>query len=758
MRWAPDRDAVLDAGVAVVLTLLALLTLHDTVAGWGYLVVALLAALLGAAAGWLTTAARLPWLFVVPVLVVVYLLFGGALALRDSPVGGWLPGPATLGELTRLAVRGWAEVLTTLPPVDGTGPVLALVVLLALFGAGVGTSVATRTESAGAPLLPALVTLVVAILLGTADPGTLRPVGIASALLALAWAGVRSRRRQVATATGRVTRATTAGVILVAAAGIVALASPVLPGTGTNGREVLRAHVTPPLDLSQFPSPLAGFRQFRPSSEQFTSKTLFTVRGLPEGAQLRIATLDAYDGLVWGVRNDAAAPADGRALNTFQRIGARVDPGTSGRRVTLRVTVGAAYAGSANTSGWLPDTGALTAVTFAGRRAADHQDAVRYNLATGTAVVPDRLRTNDRYTVSAVIPAAPRELPATATPGGDAEVDPGDYAVVQPTLAKLTAKRAGTPWEQLRTVAQTLRTQGAYSDGAGGEAQFLPGHSTGRLKKFLDADQYVGNDEQYAAVYALMANALGFPARVVVGAVPTSDRVQGSDVHAWVEVRLAGRGWTTVATDVFTPPTSQKPRQQPVQQPDDSSAAVVPPPNAVRPPSSLDQLARNADSSSRRSQRGDGGDGWQLPGFVVAALKWGGPPVLLIVLVVGGIVGAKALRRRRRRTTGPPDVRLAAGWRELLDQARDLGVPLTADMTRREQARAMADYDLGPLAARADGALFGERGADDAETLDYWTDVSRTRREMLLGRDRVARWKARLSLRSLRAMPLQHRA
>jgi hypothetical protein len=70
-----------------------------------------------------------------------------------------------------------------------------------------------------------------------------------------------------------------------------------------------------------------------------------------------------------------------------------------------------------------------------------------------------------------------------------------------------------------------------------------PGHGLGRLATFLEGGviwigtDIVGDDEQYAATMALMADSIGVPGRVVLGAqVPAGGVVTGADVHAWVEV------------------------------------------------------------------------------------------------------------------------------------------------------------------------------------------------------------------------------
>ena len=99
----------------------------------------------------------------------------------------------------------------------------------------------------------------------------------------------------------------------------------------------------------------------------------------------------------------------------------------------------------------------------------------------------------------------------------------------------------------------------------------------------------VGNDEQYAAAMALMANRLRVPARVVVGAVvPANGVVKGKDVEAWVELRAADGTWQTLETDRFMsrrpPPRERDPGGQrperifPEETPDDQSPEQRPEP------------------------------------------------------------------------------------------------------------------------------------------------------------------------------------
>jgi 8-oxo-dGTP pyrophosphatase MutT (NUDIX family) len=85
----------------------------------------------------------------------------------------------------------------------------------------------------------------------------------------------------------------------------------------------------------------------------------------------------------------------------------------------------------------------------------------------------------------------------------------------------------------------------------------------------------IGDEEQYASAFALMARSLGYPARVVMGFAPEvpdgggTVTVTGDDVTAWVEVAFDGVGWVPFAptpdeTDI---PQDQVPKPQSEPQP-----------------------------------------------------------------------------------------------------------------------------------------------------------------------------------------------
>jgi transglutaminase-like putative cysteine protease len=505
-----------------------------------------------------------------------------------------------------------------------------------------------------------------------------------------------------------------------------------LPFAASHDRVVLRNYVQPPFDPSAYASPLAAFRHYV-LRRALGNKTLLTVQGLPTGGRLRFATMDVYDGLVWGVGQGSTT-----ATGAFARVGPRIPATAPGEAARVRVSV-RDYGDV-----WLPDVGSTRAITFTGPRASELRAAFRYNLATGTAVVPLPLKNGDGYVLDAIVP--PRPTPkalAGATPAGQpASVLNAPPAVAQ--KAKAWTGATGVLYATLQRIATQLRA-GSYSDGRDVGYQSLPGHGQGRLQEFLTGQQLVGNDEQYAATFALIASALGVPARVVLGATPEPDgTVKGKDVHAWVEVGLSGTDWVPI--DV-TPAKTRHPRPQPPQR-----LAVnrhpnrVPPPIPATPPtpeSSVD----TSKSSAKHLQHPRGPVGsvlafvWNVATVVV-------PPTALLLALAGGIIGAKAARRRRRRLRGSPVERVSAGWREVVDLAVDLGASAPERRTRRATARALGSAELHPFAHAADGANFGPVDPDESVANAYWRDVDALRRALLMRLGRKRRFLAHLNLAS----------
>lgn len=719
----PGKADLVDAGMLSALFLVCLVGLATTYTGWNFLVVGAAGLLIGLLVGHAANALNQPIIVVALLTVAGFFLLGGALVLRDQAVAGFLPDLDTVQGLARSAVDSWMELLTTLPPVDGTGQLLVIPYILGLCCGAGGLAVARRVVWAAAPLVAPVLVLIVVVLLGTAQVALAPVIGGVFAVLALLWCALRSARLADSAAPGTSRLASAAGLVLAVSA-LAVVAAPVLPGTG-GPRTVLRDHVEPPLDVRDLASPLVGFRKYSKDANHLWDQELFRVEGLAPQTAVRIATLDEYSGSVWTARAVTAAAAPGQPRQGFQRVGRNIPATAAGDTATMRVTVGAAYAATNDLSAWLPTAGEPTAITFTGAGTTDRGRDLRYNLATRAAiVVDDRLAAGATYTVDTVLDTRP--LPEDLVPFGPAPSIPIAQDLVSGRVTQWTGTAVGVG-PQVRAVAAHLRDNGAFSDGGPGESTFLPGHSVARLESFFRGDQPVGDDEQYAAAFALAANSLGMPARVVFGAVPDDGGVvRGEQVHAWVELHLEDGTWATVPTAEFTPDRSKKPNQKPPTPKDNTEAAVVVPPNTVRQPSTLTPADLGPPGIDEPPQP----PGFQFPAWLVFLLTYVLPPVGGIALVYLSILGAKALRARNRRTRGRPEDRIAHGWRELLDRVRDLGAAVPAGLTRAQQAAVVigwADDDrdmkavLTWLADTADRGVFGPVPPPPDVLALFWT-------------------------------------
>jgi hypothetical protein len=742
----PGRDQLVDAAATFVLVLVAAAGFRTSFYGPQWVAAAALGAVVGLVVAHLVQAMRLPSLGALVgllALVAAYFLLGGPLAVRDHLLAGVLPTGRTLADLAHAAVPGWKDLLTTLAPVDATGRLVALPYLFALVGSAVTYAAARRWRAPWAAVVAPLALLLLSIALGTVQPAATWLQGAGFAVVALLWLAQRASRlrSRLQSGSARTTRAGLAIGLLAASVVAGVLGGPALESRSGQARTVWRTELQPPFDVAQLPSPLAGFRRYtEPNQADLFDRTLLTVKGLPAGVPLRIATLDSYDGSVWGAAGTGTiGTADPGAA--FRRVGSHLATAARGQEVTLTVQVPS----GGYRDVWLPTVGAVTALQFHGPRADQLADQLRFNIDTDSGVLPGTIGPGDSYTVQAVVPESPpATLPEQLDVGSATSVETDSVAFVDDKLDGWTGN-AQDPWAKLLAVARYMRSQGAYTDGgAPGSSQsvYLPGHSIGRLARFVGSSQLAGDDEQYAATLALVANRLGLPARVVLGAVPESDgQVKGKDVHAWVEVNRADGTWLTVPTSAFVPDRDKTPDVQQLRSQQRQVGAQVPPPAAQNPPSLLQgpDQAQN-DTRSKRAKHGPlDPRGW--PDWLVRLLLFVVLPVLLVLGAHLLLVWVKRRQRRRRRLRGPTSSRVAAGWQDLLDTSRELGRPVPRTLTRREQVPQLvgAPDDVGRLAVAADASVFGPGEPTDADVAAYWADVDTVR--AALRRD-AGRWRA----------------
>jgi len=746
--WRGAVDAVLLVGVLA----LVLAPLLDVFGGGTALPAVVGGLVLGAGIAVLGAWQRWSALTVVAGALVTYALVGGALAAPTTTVGGVVPTLDTVVGLARGAVTSWSQVVTLQPPLGEGGTLLVAPLLLAFVGslAAVATALRAPGRWASAAALVPIAVLVVVILLGVRFPLVPpRATGVVLAVVLLPWAAWRAGGL-------RARRVVALGALAAVGVGAAGVGAPLV--VGDTSRYVVRDEIVPPFDPRDYASPLSGFREF---VKDLDETTLFTVAGLGPGERVRLATMDRYDGVVWNVAGDGTAQSSGE----FRRVGDTLPSRVRGEHRTVRITI------DALTGVWLPTVGQATSF-----RLGDAASQLRFNDATGAAVLTGGVADGLSYEIDAVVAPVPTDDQIGSASAADV-LQPRLVAV--PEIVDVTAADVARDAEQAVEIARDLASwlidEGFYSDGLEGQSPSLSGHGANRISALLGDQLMVGDGEQYAAAMALMARSMGLPARVVLGFVPDDEQVAtgepvdvtGADVHAWVEIAFAGHGW--VPFDA-TPPKEKTPDENQDDQQSDPQPQVVqpppPPPGAVTPPDDdTEQPAPEPPADEDRSTAL-----WRTVAVVAVTV---GVPFLLLLspfLVVGAV---KAARRRRRRRRGTVDARVAGGWDEVLDEAVDLRRPPPAVATRAESARALAaafpaplpdegarrrrhaptsvGVQVAALAARADRAVFGPGDPDPADVERYWAHVEETVAAMRSAVGWRRRFAARLSLASVRA-------
>ncbi len=651
--------------------------------------------------------------------------------------------PTDFRRMAPVPVTGWKDMLSSLPPVDVGTTLGGLPVSLGLAAGVIGGLLAHRPR-AWMPVTVPVTVLGLMAFLGTTNRAWAMSAAALTAAATACWGAVRRRRVRRVAGTGgaRISQAAIAVALLGVSALGTGIAIPHLPGVESRPRLLARTLVEPPFDVSELVSPLVGFRRYGAGLNQLWGQELLTVTGAARDARLRFAVLDSYDGTTWSAGTMTATGG------VFHRVGgAFPEPETpGGEPQQISVTIGDAYAAIPELASWVPGLGTPTRAHFAGPHGGDAATSLRFNPATGQLLVPSRLASG---TVIEQTTYVVREVPKTGIePDPLAAIDQAGGAFVAPWVAEW-AGDAEQPWARLAAIGRHLETTGAYSDGTRqGEEDYWPGHGQGRLLRLLAGPQPVGSDEQYAAAFALLAQQTGIAARVVMGAiVPGDGHVRGQDVHAWVEVREASGEWLAVPNSLFMPQRSKRPKQTDYEDAPPAEQAVVPAPVGRRPPGSVDSLIEGVPPlqrprpSGRPTESNPGLPGLpaeSLPGWVTPVARYAGPPLAM----VGGtgllLAGLRAGRRSRRRSRGDASRRLAAGWRDLIDHARDLGHHVEPGHTRLEQAAVIGHADL---AGRANRAVFDSHDPSPDAVSSYWADIAKARKSMSRG----ASWKARLS-------------
>lgn len=679
-------------------------------------------------------------------------------ALGSGP-DGLLRG---LGDGLAAVALGWKQLLTLTLPVGTYQAVLVpLFVVVAASTALIAELGLRGGRAAPFAALPALVPVAFGVVFGASQvsaPLAIGPFGIpaprelalwaaacAAGAVWVAWTSGIGRR--AALRLGRSSQPAPRGeglrrnaaIRAVSALGIVAVAlgagAAVVPLVDGD-RRVPRDRVDPELVVREQSSPLAGYRSAK-RDDRF-GRVMFTVEAdgaLPE--RLRLAVLDEYDGVDFFVSPGASGRftrfPSGEAVPEETEVRLRVDEGYE--------------------EIWLPLAPPLAAPPrFSGERAAELADAFYVNRESWAAIaVPEGrgLREGDAYTarMSAERPAGLSGGPAQAEPLVDLEQ--------LPQLARwLDSQRLPASAAGLLEAIDRLRDRGYLShsltDGDGERAwleaasaeygtKFVPsagGHTIARIEQLFaqlneqqsaagdGADDRalvaaIGDDEQFSAAAALLARAMGFESRVVLGVrlgdeshgvpgIPTcSDACAGEHLAAWIEVRGERGAWATidVSPQLEAPPTSldrgeQLPEFPTV--PEELDASESDPP-------------RGTGGESTQDPDDPGRDGLAALWPLLRVLGLGLLALLLLALPILFLPVAKRVRRARRRAAASPEVRAVGAWHELLDGYADTGAEPSDLGGRRELAEELGVPGGDWIAWTVDRAVYARESISEAD-------------------------------------------
>lgn len=699
---------------------------------------------------------RLPAAAVGALTVAAFALTGVPAAVPDRAAGLLPTGPGLVDLFAGVALD-WKRLVTVSLPVGSYESLLVPYFVTALVASVVAVSVATRARRPELASIPALVLFAAGVVVGPSRPDVALETAVALGGIALVWAlTARHVRRAVSVARTvgarvpvwrSVMRPALVGTGTIVAAAVVATGLGVVAPPSV-GRTVARTDVVKPFDPRDEVSPLSAFRSYEESGEADTAQ--LRVTGLPQGGFVRIATLDTYDGVVYRVGGDDGSSASG----TFERVPTSVDVrGVRGADLDVGVDVDG-YRGV-----WLPTVGDLETVSFRGPDADRDRGAFSYNRTTRTGVVVGGVGADTRYDLTAVLPDQPTDDQLAAARPGTASV-PTPSGVPDAVRERVDATTAdsGSDGAKLVAAIASLKRSGYVSHGVGDDRASRSGHGADRIEELLTAPIMIGDQEQYAVAAALMARQLGFPARVVMGFTAGGDAggatasgggagrattFRGSDVTARVEVDTAQWGWVMVNPNpvVRDIPDEQDQTPQPVTRPE----TVVPPP----PVEQQDQDQQAPPQSDRDTPPVQ--PLWLQ--VLLAALPWVLSTLGLLALVLlpaAVIVLCKRVRRRRRRRAPTPRARVVGAWDEYRDALVDRGHEVGRAATRREVVVGAPGEGGSGLAVVADRSVFGPDEVDPGVADRMWSATDAAITSLRVGRNRRERWRAAVSLRSLR--------
>ncbi len=440
------------------------------------------------------------------------------------------------------------------------------------------------------------------------------------------------------------------------------------------------------------------------------------IGGVGNPTYWRLASLDSFNGQIWGTEQLSYDAANGRL------DGDGFDTSTAVATIEQTFTIG--RMGSV----WVP-------AAFEPIRVTSRAFDIGYEEISGTLITTDDRDLDalegEQYTVVSAIPAYDPNRLATAPPAipqliADRYLGlPDDFSTNASALAQQLTAGETTTYGKSLALQQYFRTF-IYDLNVG------PGNSTDRIDQFLAAGR--GYCEQFASAFAAMARSIGIPARVAVGFTwgnyDPSDglyHVRGEHAHAWPEVYIAESGWVAFeptpgrgapGAEGWTDVTAAQAGS------DDGAAAPTPTPavtTAASDPLPDPDLGLPLEEPTGAGATPTGSSGGSIP----EPVRIGAVILLAAALLLAGysavVIGAKR-SRARRRVERAADARSKVGaiWHNTTDALRPLDVRLEESETVREFAQRVrsstgsASTHLDQIAGVVSSALYAPDPPDGA--------------------------------------------
>ena len=613
-------------------------------------------------------------------------------------------------DLLRAPVSGVGDLLGTVWPSPPLAAGVGALAFYASMASAFGADRAMHRRPGAALLAPITLLGLVALLAAPAGP----PPAWSIAALVVASLGVLASPN-VSHRSG----VTTIAVVVVAAlvASIPLVVSDHVSAHRYDPRLALESPVVPIGGISPL-ARLDEWRSLSPPADFFTTTLQVPTRW-------RLVGLTRYDGRTW-------LPAD-----DYRRAGSVLTQGDDALP-TDRVTVTIGELDAA----WLPSIDRTLSVTSRVR-----VDGGRSGLLAEAAPTPG---TTYEVGLQPFVVA-----PAQLTYARAARVAPpfvGDFAPSPQLLELASSITAGArnDYERAEALAAYLR------NGFVLDADSPPGHSIAVLNLFIDLSRR-GADEQFVAMYGLLAAAIGLPVRIAVGfETDITDDGSGtvarsSRAVAWPEIEFESFGWVPFDPLPDAASTLSPSRGDGAIAPTDELTDEQPP--APAPMTTQTTLPDNSEVPET-AVIADAGRQLTLAAFVAI---FAGVLVAALMLYIGVIMLLKAGRRRRRRNAPDPRDRAVGAFLTGIESMIDLRVidptagTTNGEVVDRDLVHAgvslTAIREVASLATESvfRSALVAEHRADDS-----WEATARFERRIAHEAGVLRRLRAKASTRSLR--------